>query len=294
MVLVLLRAFAYSQQFQSTYHQLTQYAGSVRLVDEEIARYRAHPRPAGHTALSGVSAVRLERVDYAYAPGRPALREVSVDIPSRAMVGVIGPSGAGKSTFVQIVLRLRAPTAGELVVNGRPAQDYRQDEWARAVSYVPQEPKLIEGSVADNIRFYRSDLSDDAVMDGARAARIHDEIVDLPLGYGTAMGPRGIAVSGGQRQRICLARAIAGRPELLVLDEPTSALDVRSESLVRQSLRALCGTMTVVIVAHRLSTVALCDWLLVLSQGRVEAFGPVEEVAARGGFYLEALQLTQP
>jgi ABC-type multidrug transport system fused ATPase/permease subunit len=293
-MLILLRAFAYSQQAQAAYNGLGENGASVQMIEEQIARYRACRVPDGTAPLATITSLRLDAVSYAYAPGRLALDAVSLEIEPGTTVGVIGPSGAGKSTLVQVLLRLRPPTAGTFEVNGRPAADYRAEDWSRLVSYMPQEPKLITGSVADNVRFNRSGLDDVAVEDACRAARIHDEIVTWARGYDTAIGPGMASLSGGQRQRLCLARALVTRPDLLILDEPTSALDLRSESLVQESLEALGDRTTIVLIAHRLSTLNICDRLLVLDAGRVETSGPAHELAKRAGFYMEALELTRP
>ena len=151
---------------------------------------------------------------------------------------MIGPSGAGKSTLVQLLLQLRFPEYGRYMVNGFPAAEFVRHDWYSRVAYVPQEPRLLHASVADNIRFYR-DVDLGAVEQAAQLARIDADIEGWANGYGTLVGPRADAVSGGQQQRICIARALVTRPEVLVLDEPTSALDPRSESLLQESLVAL-------------------------------------------------------
>jgi ABC-type multidrug transport system fused ATPase/permease subunit len=291
MVLMLLRAFTYSQTAQTAHHGLHENAPSLHRVRDETARYRRHRVRSGDRALAAIAGLRLDEVVYEYPGGRRALDGVSLDVAPGSTVGVIGPSGAGKSTLIQILLRLRDPSGGAYLVNGRPAAGYAPDDWARAVSYIPQDPKLVAGSVADNIRFLRPGLSDEAVVAAARDAGLHDEIVEWPLGYATTVGVRGLSLSGGQRQRLCLARALAAGPALLVLDEPTSALDMRSEALVQESLQALGGRTTIVIVAHRVSTLSICDWLLVLNHGRVESSGRPADLAAGGGFYRDALDL---
>ena len=166
------------------------------------------------------------------------LSDISFEAHGGEAVGVIGPSGAGKSTLVQILLNLRAPDEGRYLINGVPVLQFRQNDWQARVAYVPQEPRLVHASVAENIRYFR-DLDDDALVRAARLARIHEDIVSWPSGYETIVGPRADAVSGGQQQRICLARALAAQPEILILDEPTSALDPRSEALIQESLTAL-------------------------------------------------------
>jgi ABC-type multidrug transport system fused ATPase/permease subunit len=198
---------------------------------------------------------------------------------------VIGPSGAGKSTFIQILLRLRAPTTGRVRVGPLDISDVTLDSWAAAVAYVPQDPVLIRASVADNIRFFR-DLSDTDVREGARLAHLDEVLAQLPDGLDTVLEPGRAGLSGGQRQRVAIARALAGRPHLLVLDEPTSALDTLSEMAVQETLAGLHGTITVVVVAHRLSTLSSCDRLLVLRDGKVEAFDAADRLAEVSEYYL--------
>jgi ABC-type multidrug transport system fused ATPase/permease subunit len=158
---------------------------------------------------------------------------------------------------------------------------------------VPQHPHLIEGTVRDNIRFFRSDLSDADIERGARLANIHEDIVSWVDGYDTNVGDQGSTLSGGQRQRISLARSFAGRPSLLILDEPTSALDLQSEALIREALEAAKQEMTLFIVAHRLSTLNVCDRIMVLSHGRLESFAPAPELASTNEFYKEAVELSR-
>ena len=214
----------------------------------------------------------------------PALQDVTFDVERSETVGIIGPSGAGKSTLVQILLALREPTTGVYLVNGQPSNKYRRCDWQRLVAYVPQEPRLLHASVFDNISFLR-DLSSDDVERAAILAGIHDEIAAWPDGYGTIIGPRADAVSGGQQQRVCLARALAASPDLLVLDEPTSALDRHSEFVIQRSLIELKGQVTMFIVAHRLSLLEVCDRVMVIHAGRMEAFEETANLHERSGYY---------
>jgi ABC-type multidrug transport system fused ATPase/permease subunit len=157
---------------------------------------------------------------------------------------------------------------------------------------VPQSPQLIWGTVAENIRFFRPEISDAEVEQAARRAHIHDEILSWPEGYRTVVGPRASAVSGGQRQRVCLARALAGNPDVLILDEPTSALDVRSEQAVQESLAEVKEDVLLFLVAHRLSTLSICDRVMVIVDGRLQAIDEPGALLERNDFFREVSDIT--
>ncbi len=290
-VLILLRAFAYSQQVQQAHQQIGERMASVVSVDDRLGLYHVNKAPAGTVALGSVEVLEFRDVSYWYRPGKAALGDVSFNVERGEVIGVVGPSGAGKSTLVQLLLRLRAPVEGNYLVNGRDAAQYTNRDWARNVSFLPQQPKLIAGTVAENIRFFR-DVTSDQIGRAARMANLHDEIISWPQGYATVVGQRADALSGGQAQRLCLARALVTNPALLVLDEPTSALDAISEHSVQQALGAVRGQTTIFIIAHRLSTLSICDRILVLKDGRLEAIGTRQRLADEGGFYQEALRLS--
>jgi len=290
-VLLLVRAGGYGQQVQGGYQSLRQAAPYVERVLGAEHRYAASAPIAGDRPLPSVDELVFDRVSFAYASGRPVLSDLSFEIAGGETIGIIGPSGAGKSTVVQILLRLRAPDSGQYAVNGVPAEQYSLDEWHAKVAYVPQEPKLIHASVADNIRYFR-DISDAEVERAARLARIHDDVVQWASAYETVIGPRADAVSGGQQQRICIARALAAKPEVLILDEPTSALDPHSESLLQESLVGLKQGLTLVIVAHRMSTLDICDRVIVLADGRLEAFDTAVRLREQNTYYQFASALS--
>jgi ATP-binding cassette, subfamily B, bacterial len=290
-VLILVRSATYGQQAYSSYLVVLQAAPFIdRLVATE-ERYRSAVPPAQHRRLDGVRTIACRGVHYSYGRNLDALVDVSFDVPAGETVGIVGPSGAGKSTLVQILLRLREPTTGVYLVNGVPASTVSSEDWHRVVACVPQDPRLIDGSVLDNIRFFR-EIDDEAVERAARLAHIHDDVVAWPSGYETMVGQRADAVSGGQRQRICLARALAGEPDVLVLDEPTSSLDLRSESLIQESLATLSGRITLFVVSHRLSMLSACDRVMVLSAGRIEAFDGTDNLEQTNAFFQGAVALT--
>lgn len=289
-ILLLIRAGIYGQEVQANYQGLQQTLPYVDRVQKAKERYAASARPAGGEPLRSIRSLAFDEVGFAYEPGQPILREIGFEIAAGEAIGIIGPSGAGKSTLVQILLGLRGPASGRYLINDTPADQFAREDWHRLVAYVPQEPKLLHATAAENIRFLR-DIDDEAVRHAAQLAGIHDEIMAWPDGYETIVGPRANAISGGQQQRICLARALAARPQMLVLDEPTSALDPHSELLIRESLRGLRHQLTLFVVAHRLSTLDLCERIMVILDGRLEAFGTPESLQSTNIYYRSALQI---
>jgi ATP-binding cassette, subfamily B, bacterial len=289
-VLLIVRAGMYGQQIQSSYQFVRQAIPFVERLQEVERLYAASSPVAGERSLPRVRTLAFASVSYAYRPGQPVLSDINFEVTGGETVGIVGPSGAGKSTLVQILLQLRTPDHGHYLVNGVPAGQFACDDWQRRVAYVPQEPRLVHASVADNIRYFRS-LDDDAVERAGRLARIHDDVMGWSNGYDTIVGPRADAVSGGQQQRICLARALAAQPEVLVLDEPTSALDPRSETLIQDSLIALKGEVTLFIVAHSMSTLDICGRVMVIVDGRLEAFDTAALLQSENSYYRSASML---
>lgn len=287
-VLILVRSLRYGQQMQSSYQSSHELLPFVDVVSETLASYESGGEPAGSRSLDSVTSITFDHVTFAYRTDRPALHDISFSTNGREAIGIVGPSGAGKSTIVQLILGLRTPQQGAILVSGTDLRELAPDEWRKRVAYVPQDTKLVTGSVAENIQFFRSDVTRADVERAAIAAHVHDEVLALPHGYDTVVGQRASAVSGGQRQRICLARALAGSPDILILDEPTSSLDERSEELVTATLLELKQSMTIFVVAHRWRTLDLCDRLLLLRDGRLEAFDDAELVRERVALEREA------
>ena len=204
---------------------------------------------------------------------RFGLGPLDLEIARNEVIGVVGHSGAGKSTVVDLLARLRRPSSGTLLVNDLDATAFSPSSWAAHIACVPQEPVLLSGTVADNIRWFR-DLEPERLLEAAAQANVADEIESWPRGIDTEVGQGGSQLSVGQRQRICLARALAGRPDILLLDEATSALDNASEERIRAALHALKGTVTMVIVAHRPSTLSLCDRIVRVDDGKLQTDHP--------------------
>lgn len=291
-VLLLIRAGAYGQQVSTTSQLLQQSLPFLRRVRDAEERYRENQESAGARRLTLVESVQFENVSFGYDPARPVLRDVSFSVMGGEAVGVVGPSGVGKSSLAQILVGLREPTSGAYVVNGEAAGSFARTDWRRLVAFVPQEPRLIHTSVKNNIRFFR-DLDDAAVERAAHLAHIHEDIMSWVDGYDTVVGPRADGVSGGQQQRICIARALAAEPQVLVLDEPTSALDPHSESRIRDSLSELKGSLTLFVVAHRMSTLDICDRVMVIVNGQLEAFDSASLLQATNHYYRSATGIAQ-
>lgn len=289
-ILILLRAGSYGQSVQGSWQMLRQSLPFIERLQDTCERYLGSSPPAGVLALDEVSSLAFDAVSFAYAPDRPVLSEIAFEVAGGESVGVIGPSGAGKSTLIQILLRLRPPGQGSFLVNGEPAERYLADDWHRRVAYVPQEPRLLHASVAENIRYMR-EFDEEAVERAARLARIHDDVMSWPDGYDTIVGPRADAVSGGQQQRICIARALVGSPQVLILDEPTSALDPESETLIGESLTLLREQLTLFVVAHRMSTLEMCDRVMVILDGKLVAFDARERLQVSNPYYRHASEL---
>lgn len=289
-VLVLVRAGTNGQLVQGAYQGLAQSLPFIERSQENARRYLENAPQFGQTPLGHVQGIAFEHVSYAYNPGEPVLSDISFQVSGGEVIGIIGPSGAGKSTLVQLLLQLRRPEQGRYLLNDIPAAEVAREDWFRQISYVPQEPRLLHASVADNIRFFR-DIELEEVQRAGRLARIHEDIIGWPAGYDTIVGPRADAVSGGQQQRICLARALAARPEVLVLDEPTSALDPHSETLIGESLSALKNELTLFIIAHRMSTLDTCDRVMVIVDGRLVAFDTRALLQTQNAYYRHASQL---
>jgi len=231
--------------------------------------------------------VAYQGVTFYYQPGRPVLRDIDLLIQPGETVALVGPSGAGKSTLVQLLPRFYDPQVGTVRIDGVDIRTVTLKSLRRQIGIVPQETVLFSGTIAQNIAFGQTDWDLAAVEAAARVANAHGFITALPQGYHTWVGERGVNLSGGQRQRIAIARAVLQNPKILILDEATSALDAESEQLVQEALERLLQGRTVLIIAHRLSTVRRAHRIVVIEQGHITEMGTHEELLRSGGRYAQ-------
>lgn len=239
--------------------------------------------------------IRFDRVSFRY-PTRdiPAIEQLALEIPRHRMVAIVGPSGSGKSTVVDLIAGLREPNAGEISIDDIPLGNYDVGSWRRRIGYVTQDVIVFNDTLRNNIAFGALEATDEDILQALEIALLKDVLKELPDGLDTFIGENGTRLSGGQRQRLALARAIVGKPELLLLDEATSALDNESERLVQQAIEAIAENFTLVVIAHRLSTVRRADIVHVMEDGRIVQSGTYDALLAEDGTFrkLHGLELT--
>jgi ATP-binding cassette subfamily B protein/subfamily B ATP-binding cassette protein MsbA len=217
-------------------------------------------------------------VDFEYIPGVPVLENISLEIPARKVVALVGPTGVGKSTLASLIPRFYDVTRGQILLDGRDIRELKMDSLRQQISIVLQDVFLFYGTVRENILFERPDATEADMLAAARAANAHEFIMELPHGYDTMIGERGVKLSGGQKQRLSIARAVLKDAPILVLDEATSSVDTQTELLIQEALERLIEGRTTVIIAHRLSTIREADRIVVLAENRIREIGTHEEL----------------
>ncbi|MFN6477099.1 ABC transporter ATP-binding protein [Nostoc sp. DedQUE07] len=265
----------------NNYNEFKQGEASVDRVFELMAIQPTVIEKINAIALPPVKGkVEYRHISFAYKPGEPVLKDISLLVSPGEAIALVGASGAGKTTFVNLLPRFYDPEVGEILIDGVDIRDVKLHSLRRQIGIVPQETIIFSGTIAQNIAFGQYIFDIKAVKEAAKIANAHQFISQLPEGYKTWVGERGVNLSGGQRQRIAIARAVLLNPQILILDEATSALDSESEALVQEALERLMEKRTVFIIAHRLSTVRRCDRILVLEQGQIVESGTHEELLA--------------
>ncbi len=240
------------------------------------------------TPASIEGALSFQDVTFSYGRGAlPVLHDLCAQIAAGEIVALVGPSGAGKTTIVNLVPRFYEPQSGRITLDGLALERFRLSALRGAIAIVPQEALLFSGTIAENIRYGRLDATAAEIEEAAREANAEEFILDLPLGYRTPVGERGMRLSGGERQRISIARAVLRDPRILILDEATSALDSHSERLIEAALDRLLKGRTTLIIAHRLSTIRRAHKILYIEAGRVVEVGTHDDLVAAGGHYAQ-------
>lgn len=228
--------------------------------------------------------IEINKISFSYGNG-PVINNVSFEVKKGEIIAIVGPSGAGKSTLVDLILRFYDPSEGNVFIDAINLKEIKYDAYRRIFGVVPQQNILLNDTVKNNIIYGRSYLTDDNVMRAAKVANAHDFIMQLPQGYNTIIGERGVLLSGGQCQRIAIARAVVSKPSILILDEATSSLDSESERQVQTAIDKVLQNSTAIIIAHRLSTILHAHKIIVLQKGKVEAIGTHSELLLKSSTY---------
>ena len=281
------RIFSYIEKIQDSFHSLASLSESViKLSDFENQVMRHQEQIGERFGFKFSDSLVFQNTCFSYNADVQALHNVNFTVKKGEIVGVVGPSGSGKTTVVDLLLRLFEPTEGKILIDGIDISRVDLDDWRKNVGYVSQDIFLKNFSIADNIRFFDSRIAKEDIIKSAKMANIHDFVMSLQNGYDTIVGERGIMLSGGQRQRVVLARVLAKNPKVLVLDEATSALDSESEAAIKEMIDNIKGKITIIVIAHRISTIYDADKIVVLKSGRVHEVGKFADFMKNPNSYL--------
>ncbi len=262
---------------------------SVVRIDELLKQQPAiTDTPASLTRTAAIEiqgSIAFRHLQFAYTPGVPVLRDVSLTIPAGSSLAIVGPTGSGKSTLVSLIPRLHDAPAGEVLIDNRPITDFSLDQLRSSIGFVPQETFLFSSTVEQNIALGIASATPEQVEHAAAVAYIADEIRQFPNGFATVVGERGITLSGGQKQRSAIARAVIRDPRILILDDALASVDTNTEEQILSRLRTVMQGRTTILISHRVSTARNADQIAVLVDGRVTELGTHDELLARGGYY---------
>lgn len=293
LVYLIQRMFLYIQQLQSFAHSINTFSPYL----ESVVRYEEEARKEreadlGQKPFRFSDSLKFANVSFGYSGDRMVLSDVSFTLKKGELTGLIGPSGVGKTTITDLLLRLLEPKEGQILLDGTDARAIQITDWRGQIGYMSQDIFLLNDTIANNIRFYDPHLTAKDIAEASHLANLENLIASLPQGYETVIGERGVRLSAGERQRVVLARVLARQPAILILDEATSALDNESEAQIQKALGNLRGRLTVLAIAHRLSTVKDCDKLLVLENGQlVEQGEPRALLADKNSYFFRTYNL---
>lgn len=287
-LLVILRSLAYGQSIQAASVGLASLAPSIAYLDKEVARFGATSRTWGSRNLREFRSLEFVNVSYSYESSQSkALDSVSFEMKVGERIGIVGPSGGGKTTLTRLLLGLLEPCEGVVMVNGHPLNIHNYEHWSSIVGVVPQHPAILQGTIAENLRFFRSGIEDSDLWNALDIADLAKEVKEMPLGLESKLGEGG-GLSGGQVQRLAIARALAARPNLIVMDEPTSSIDSLSEASVADAIARMPQSTSVVIVSHRMRILRGCGELIVIEDSRMTGKGRPDDVMSSNSYLASA------
>ena len=266
-------------------------AGAERVLAVLDAPFEIQDKPDAQPLKDVEGSITFENVDFAYENGIPVLKDVSFHCQPGKMLALVGPTGVGKTTLTQLISRFYEPTAGRILVDGQDISTVTMESLRQNISPVLQDTFLFNGTIAENIGYASPESSMEDIMEAAKAANIHEDILDMPDGYETRVGERGLRLSGGQKQRVAIARAILRKSPIIILDEATASVDVETERQIQKAIAGIAGQRTIIAIAHRLSTIRNADMILVIEDGKVAETGTHQQLVEQGGIYARMHQI---
>lgn len=265
-------------------------SGAKRVMD--FFDIQEEPRNFGlYTTVNNDAAIQIDNITFEYEDSREVIKGLSISVEQGQIAAIVGPSGGGKSTLIKILLGFYPPKSGSIAINGKSLGNYTLEQLRSIISYVPQDAYIFDGTIEENIRYGRPNATHSEVIEAAKSAHAHEFILGMTEGYNTKVGERGVRLSGGQRQRVAIARALLKDSPILLLDEATASLDSQTEQIVQDALDILMNGRTVLVIAHRLSTVQHADIIYVLHNGKVVEKGRHEELLNIQGIYKDLFEL---
>ena len=260
-------------------------AGAERVMMILDAPYEIKDKPGAKDLENVEGDISFDHVSFYYEEGAPVLEDVSFHCEPGKMLALVGPTGVGKTTLTQLISRFYEPQSGRILVDGQDIQNVTIESLRKNISPVLQDTFLFNGTIAENIGYARPDADMDEIIEAAKAANIHEDIMAMSDGYNTEVGERGLRLSGGQKQRVAIARAILRRSPIIILDEATASVDVETEQQIQKAIAGIAGKRTIIAIAHRLSTIRNADQILVIENGSVTERGTHQELLELGGAY---------
>jgi len=260
-------------------------AGAERVISILEAPQEITDKPGAKELTDVQGDIVFEHVSFEYEEGSPVLEDVSFHCEPGKMLALVGPTGVGKTTLTQLISRFYEPNSGRILVDGTDISQVTMDSLRKNIAPVLQDTFLFNGTVAENIGYARPDATQDEIVAAAKAANIHNDIMQMPEGYDTPVGERGMRLSGGQKQRLAIARAILRKAPIIILDEATASVDVETEQQIQKAIAGIAGRRTIIAIAHRLSTIRNADRILVIENGKVTESGTHDELVRLGGSY---------